>query len=727
MDPDFLDAESRYYRERDGLFVADRRPFLMEIHSRCTLAYDFSGITYEQKTSAELHEQAENPAEFDDLCDTINKTANIRTLDSNGNLATHRAVSGAALDNLKLLIIAGVRATATNTAGKTPLDLAQQKHSATADSELRETLSTIAMVIRASGGECVAESGTLCGIEYDSLYGDGHDIDYVFIDYVTIPSTFKGSSIYQLHHPEYGKMTLVQNITPSANSRLTITPDGEIRVKEDAILKWDGYSVHRLRASNEHLPYPAYMIVPISVSIMSHPQPWTTPPIRKVAPNYTGAYFTVTATPPSGQLGYSFGPGERATYRLINHSKSGIRNVVDGDSIHSYLDFLFANDLRSYKNPKSYFSSDIEAATWQRNVVQMTTADQRLAATYQNGAFAVSLNQAIGQGDPQVHAVHMFVDPYDYRNETQVLNFTIAVPSIPENAVYEVGPNHTGLVSTQMDPDLRNVNYEVISKDSSLNLSETGELSIAGNLIIGGEATVAAKVTSPDLLGTLTITAKVVAKCTTNRISVLQYSSFSSSDYQRLGDRLFQAAGNANLSEVCRLIERGADPNYISRTSKNRPLALGAIRGIASIARALIVHGAKADFVYGQFSLTPLHNAARNFRTEYARVLLENDALVAHQNSNGDYPVNLVPNNRSKTEAEYYELFNLLKTHGASLDARGRDGQTSLINAVEAGNLHWAGALADLEASINTQDSNGHNACYYAEGNDAMKKRIGCS
>ena len=727
-DPEFFDAEPRFYRERDGMWVADNRPFLLNVKNRCTLVFDWPRTTYAQKTSAELHEQAENPAKFDDLCGTINKTADIRTLDSNGNLATHRAVSGAATDNLKLLIAAGVRVTATNTAGNTPLDLAQAKHRATGNSALRETLSTIAMVIRASGGECATESGALCAIAYDALYEDSDNYDFYIIDAIAIPSNFQGSSIYQLHHPEYGKMTLIRSGEQYWDPRITVTSDGEVRIREGAILKSRAFEVEGITAGNENLPHLIYVDLVISVSVIPHSQPWNTPPIRKVAPNYTGAYFTITAAPPSGRLGYSFGPGERAAYRIFGISNSRIKYVHDGMGQFNlrHIDSIFTGNPRSYSSSNAHFLSDIETATWQHTTAQFATANQRLAATYENAVFAVSVNQAIGQGESEIYAVHMFVDPYEFAHERQTLNFTIAIPSIPSLAVYTVGANHLGVVATLSDDDLRNPRYEVIGENSKLALNASGHLRVNSVIDIGKEATLSAKFTSPDLLGTLTITAKVLSRCTATTPPILATSKNLSSQYQRKGKALNQAARDNDIAEVCRLIGQGADPNY--RTFAGyRPLGRGAQDGGEELARVLASHGANPNYVGGSQEYSPLHLAVKGFNYAYAEVLLQYRANISMKTAQDNEAIHEVGGRYDTTEDEFYDFYDLLLRHGAKINAIGNNRRTPLMEAARFGvQPEKIRALLRHGANKDLRDSNFMTACDYGGHKQQVREALGC-
>ena len=722
LDPEFFTAEERVLRQRDGVYITDNRPFILEIHNRCTLVFDYPQTPYEQKTSAELHGQAENPSQFDDLCDTINKTANIRTLDSNGNLATHRAVSGAASDNLKLLIAAGVRVTATNTAGKTPLDLAQQKHSATGDSALRGTLSTIAMVIRASGGECAAESGTLCSISYDPLYEDGGSLDYVIYDHITIPSNFKGVSVYQLHHPEYGKMTLISYDPFSRNPRMTITPGGEVRIKENALLKSHKFYTQEIMSGNEHFPYPALVRLVVTVSAVAHPQPWTIPPIRKVTPNYTGTYFTVTATPPNASLGYSFGPGESAVYRILSGNGSNSFYIRDGVISPRYVDFLFNPDRTSYGGSSTNFFDKIEEGIWFQRTIPVYTANKRVMATYYDGTFAVSLNQAIGQGEPEVRALHMFVDPYEYAKVLQTLAFTIAVPSIPTRAVYTVEANETGLVDTLVDDDLRNVAYEVIDGDAKLSLNSSGQLRVVTAISIGKSATVTAQLTSPDLLGTLTITVEVLSKCATGTINKLPRNH---RDYGSKGKALNNAAQYGNLSELCRLIREGADPNYGQYSDVRRPLDYGAREADAAIAQALVLHGAQVVY-YQHGRRTPLHYAARGVNYEYSEFLMRHGARATVRADSRNQAIHEIGAHFGITEADYRAYYQLMLNDGVDINSRGDHDRTPLMLAAIGGRYDQVKVVLDLGGDKSRVDSYGNTACSFIPSGSRLNGLLGC-
>ena len=730
MDPELVRAEERILRQRDGLWIGDNRPFMLNVNSRCTLVFDYPRTPYEQEISVELHAQAENPAQFDDLCDTINKTANIRTTDSGGNLATHRAVSGGALDNLKILIAAGVRITATNTAGKTPLDLAQAKHSATTDSELRGTLSTIAMVIRASGGECVAENGTLCTIAYDALYGDEGNFDFFIIDDVALRSDFPGGEIYQLHHPEYGNMTLHSTYPWQWDARITVTPGGSVRVKDGVILKTGYFYLQQIYASNDNFPYPAHVQLKIDISVVSHPQPWTIPPIRKVAPGYTGTYFTVTATPPNAHLGYSFGPGEQSAYRIAAGGKASDILVYDPHNARFYASHLFVDDFEAYGSFAHWFSRDIEAGEWWRSTANITTADQRLAATYQNGALAVTLNQAVGQNKAQVHAIHMFVDPYGYKRELQTLNFTIAIPSIPSLAVYTVGASHVGVVATLTDDGLRNVNYEVTGNDPQLTINQVGHLRVGTAISIGDSAAVTAKIISPDLLGTLTITARVHSRCFSGNSRRIAYNSDHRSNYAIQGGKLNRAAADNNLAEVCRLISIGADPNYPRDSISNRPLNSGALNGDKRIAQALVLHGARVNYTFGNSRFTPLHFAARGVNVEYGRVLLKNGADPRRKTTGNNQPIHEMGGNITKTKDDYVTFFTLLTTNRfnpAHIDAKGQGGWTALMRAAIANNERQVDALLELHARTDIVNDQGRTVCGLNGINSTIRSKLECS
>ena len=87
------------------------------------------------------------------------------------------------------------------------------------------------------------------------------------------------------------------------------------------------------------------------------------------------------------------------------------------------------------------------------------------------------------------------------------------------------------------------------------------------------------------------------------------------------------------------LLERGADPNVLSRAdiAKVPPLGTAAFAGSTPIARLLLDSGADPN-VRGEGGFTPLHAAAQNGDEELARLLLERGADPAAATDDGRRP-----------------------------------------------------------------------------------------
>jgi ankyrin repeat protein len=84
---------------------------------------------------------------------------------------------------------------------------------------------------------------------------------------------------------------------------------------------------------------------------------------------------------------------------------------------------------------------------------------------------------------------------------------------------------------------------------------------------------------------------------------------------------LMKAARHGHLSVVRALLAAGAQPNLA--WAGVTPLHEGASGGSAAVVRLLIKHGAKVNAVNSHANhFTPLHSAARDCRTEAAKVLL---------------------------------------------------------------------------------------------------------
>jgi uncharacterized protein len=109
-------------------------------------------------------------------------------------------------------------------------------------------------------------------------------------------------------------------------------------------------------------------------------------------------------------------------------------------------------------------------------------------------------------------------------------------------------------------------------------------------------------------------------------------SAFSDDGFTALHLAIFGGQEEA----VRLLLDRGADPNVLSRADIARvpPLGTAAFAGSTPLARLLLDSGADPN-VRGEGGFTPLHAAAQNGDEELARLLLERGADPAAATDDG--------------------------------------------------------------------------------------------
>jgi hypothetical protein len=139
-------------------------------------------------------------------------------------------------------------------------------------------------------------------------------------------------------------------------------------------------------------------------------------------------------------------------------------------------------------------------------------------------------------------------------------------------------------------------------------------------------------------------------------------------DSARRRGQLYRAVAGGCVSDVDRLLQNVADPDYAIH---GRSLLHHAgLRGFNAIAWLLIQHGANPDRTYGQQNRSLLHFAAATGRYGFANELLLGEANPNAITTSGATPLHFV----ARTGQEYFT--RLLLKNGANPLIRDSNGRT---------------------------------------------------
>ena len=138
--------------------------------------------------------------------------------------------------------------------------------------------------------------------------------------------------------------------------------------------------------------------------------------------------------------------------------------------------------------------------------------------------------------------------------------FTVSVVVPPSGLHFEVSADITSRLTTLAFPGLRNIAYSVIAKDPQLSLSRSGEIRLTQGIRVGQSATLAAAMSSRDMLGTLVFTVTAFGKCvkkpghTNHRLTTdILYTTRS----RAISDQARESPNN-----LCNALNMGGDPNH---------------------------------------------------------------------------------------------------------------------------------------------------------------------
>lgn len=152
---------------------------------------------------------------------------------------------------------------------------------------------------------------------------------------------------------------------------------------------------------------------------------------------------------------------------------------------------------------------------------------------------------------------------------------------------------------------------------------------------------------------------------------------------------LYFAARSGNEEIVRALIEHGAEVNAVTRFGT--PLRIAARGNHVGVVELLLESGADPNIAGGEYSNTPLHDAAERGAMEAARLLIEHGADAKARNKLGHPPIHLAARKGRD------EMVALLREHGGSPapaeplmpgELAAADVEEGRLRALECGQCH---------------------------------------
>ncbi len=170
---------------------------------------------------------------------------------------------------------------------------------------------------------------------------------------------------------------------------------------------------------------------------------------------------------------------------------------------------------------------------------------------------------------------------------------------------------------------------------------------------------------------------------------------------------LCYAAGTGNLSEVKRLLDKGADVNTGNQYG-TKALMWAAANGEREITKLLLYNGANVNDK-NRDGWTALTWAATQGQSNVAKLLLDNGADVNARNKHGSTALMIVKSG---------EIAKFLLDNGAKVNTTNKNGRTALILAVKLErNGEVVKVLLDNGANVHSKDKYGWTALIWATQN----------
>jgi len=167
-----------------------------------------------------------------------------------------------------------------------------------------------------------------------------------------------------------------------------------------------------------------------------------------------------------------------------------------------------------------------------------------------------------------------------------------------------------------------------------------------------------------------------------------------------LQDQLCEAISDHRMTDVKRLIARGAELNGPCSSVYEFPLAAAAISGNPRMVEVLLLSGAKANY-HDKFGYTAIYWILDRpqYQKDWQERLLEiaETLLIAGLNPNQRYGDAETPIMRAAYFGDF-PMIRLLLRHGADINAKSKEGKTALSIARKRAHLEVVRALLDLGA-----------------------------
>ena len=245
-----------------------------------------------------------------------------------------------------------------------------------------------------------------------------------------------------------------------------------------------------------------------------------------------------------------------------------------------------------------------------------------------------------------------------------------------------------------------------------IRVNSRGEIRLQLTVDIGEELSYVVNITSPEMLGTIRAAIRVSGKCVVpSNIDGIREDVIATGRYYTLGRQAYNAADDATPNTLCNLLRQGADPDY--RQSRGTPIFRTIFTGYAGRhinASILLDFGANPNYYRSGNSYypTPLLRAAGSYSYEVARILIERGALIGAGNYDWHNPLHLFAksNPSPRYPSAIRNIAQLLIDRGADVDARDKRNRTAVYLSITPGtSLEILDTLLDNRANPNIPEN----------------------